>query len=156
MLSARVSTPGNIFLALEPRELRETTWRCNNRRRPSLAYTPSVFFRKGKLRHAPAKTWRGLRIPLFSLVPLFIPRSLVPPTIPIASGGNENPEDVAYTASVCQPAGETVVGVSGHPSLFSSILPCSSTGHEFVQSESLIPWVVFAFIRMVNARDTGT
>lgn len=75
-------TRGNIFLALEPLWARET-WRCNNRRRPLLAYTLSIFFRKGKLRHAPAKTWRGLRIPLFSLVPLSVSCSL-PPTIPFA------------------------------------------------------------------------
>lgn len=120
------------------------TWRCNSR--PSL-----VLSRKGKLRHAPAKTWRGLRIPSFSLVPYlslsFSLRSL--PRSP-ASGGNENPENVACTASVSADARDSrsKLGSSLPPS-YLHLLSLSfsfSAGHVFLQSGSLIPWIWFLFL----------
>lgn len=134
----------------------EETWRCNNRRRhPSPATTLyTVLFRKGKLRHAPAKTWRGLRIPFsFSFVPFSSPLSTPPiPRFP-SSRENENPENDGVSVSRRERQSFEVRVI---PSLFFSPSPPppSLAKHEFVQSGSLIP--VFAFIRTINARDTRT
>jgi len=116
----------------------------------------SVLSRKGKLRHAPAKTRRGLRIPPFSLAILSAFLIVPPPPTHPASVDPERMK-IPRTSAVgrqCQPARETVIRGSVLPRRpFSVLFP----EHEFVQSGSLTAAsAVFAFIRIVNARDTAT
>lgn len=78
-----------------------------------------------------------------------------------ASGGNENPENVACTASVSADARDSrsfearVIPFLLSLSSSRLLLSFSLVLHEFAQSGSLIPVfnMVFAFIRTGNARD---
>lgn len=121
----RVFPLRGIFLALEPRE-HERRDVATIAAVPRPAIHPSFSERENcdmPQRKHDARPSHSVVLSRPAFQPPPPPPSVLSHPRSPSSGGNENPEDVACTASVCQPTGETVVRGSGQPSLLHPPLP---------------------------------
>lgn len=138
MLSActRVFTRGNIFPALEARRARRDV------------ATIAAISPRGRIATCPGENMTRPSHSVLPLRPALSPFLPLPPSL--SSRGNENPENVAYTAASVSVDGERQSFEARVISPLSLSLRAHGREHEFVQPGSLITRMRFAFITTVT------